>query len=634
MIYTQCCGIVLMLVLFLFYKMQKRIHLNTEKAFWLAFCATILSLSMDIISVVAIRNMDILPQTLVEVLCKAYLVSLETVANFSVLYLCADIFHRGGKYKKTVVLCLSTLFASGTFTFVTPVSIYMDATGAQIYTYGPSTWVTYIYVALMIAMNLFLLFRYKARIHSRRRQAIFVWMAVWIMSALTQLLLPTLLIVGFASAIGIMILYLRLENPEINLDRKTGFFNRDALVDYIKQLHAKDQECAILSLIFDDSFYKSMKEDTEADLFLEVINYLSEIQDAYPFKYSDDEILLVFEDRKRAEEKMKVLEERFQTGWGEKQAVMFRPSWMFMPDTSFVHKVEDVFSLIQYVRENWRELAENDFVCVEKGIAAEMYKERETEKLIVDAIENHRVEVHYQPIFSTKERRFTSAEALVRIRDAQEKLVPPGVFIDIAEKNGMILKLGEIVFEEVCAMMKKNRLEQYGIEYVEINLSVVQCAYIYLAEDFIRIMEKHQVNPRMINLEITESASLSAKKTLLENMRCLMNYGVRFSLDDFGTGQSNLNYIVDMPVVIVKFDREMTKAYFENGKAKYVLDAAMHMIHGMNLEIVSEGVETEKQYNVMEALGINYIQGYYFSKPLPELEFLQFLEQECMKNHG
>ena len=106
-----------------------------------------------------------------------------------------------------------------------------------------------------------------------------------------------------------------------------------------------------------------------------------------------------------------------------------------------------------------------------------------------------------------------------------------------------------------------------------------------------------------------------------------MWYGVRFSLDDFGTGNSNLNYIVDMPVDIVKFDRSMTNAYFENGKAKYVMDAAIHMIHGMGLKIVSEGVETEEQYRTMEQLGISHIQGYYFSKPLSEDKFIEFLER-------
>lgn len=86
-----------------------------------------------------------------------------------------------------------------------------------------------------------------------------------------------------------------------------------------------------------------------------------------------------------------------------------------------------------------------------------------------------------------------------------------------------------------------------------------------------------------------------------------------------------------MPVDIVKFDRSMTNAYFENGRARYVMDAAIHMIHGMDLQIVSEGIETTEQYEAMENLGISYIQGYYFSKPLPEEEFIRFIEERRLR---
>ena len=157
----------------------------------------------------------------------------------------------------------------------------------------------------------------------------------------------------------------------------------------------------------------------------------------------------------------------------------------------------------------------------------------------------------------------------------------------------------------------------------------MQGAYEHLAESYMYIMKKYQIPPEWINLEITESASIETKKVLLDNMKALIDYGVKFSLDDFGTGQSNLNYIVEMPVDIVKFDRSMTASYFENGKAKYVMDAAMRMIHGMELKIVSEGIETEEQFETMKQLGISYIQGYYFSRPLSELEFISFMNQEC-----
>ncbi len=139
------------------------------------------------------------------------------------------------------------------------------------------------------------------------------------------------------------------------------------------------------------------------------------------------------------------------------------------------------------------------------------------------------------------------------------------------------------------------------------------------------IMRRYNINPRMINLEITESAELSDKETMIRNMDVLRSCGVRFSLDDFGTGQSNLNYIVDMPVDIVKFDREMTWSYFENTKAKYVMETSVSMIHGMDLQIVTEGVENEKQYHILKELGIDFIQGYYLSRPLSARNFLEFM---------
>lgn len=160
------------------------------------------------------------------------------------------------------------------------------------------------------------------------------------------------------------------------------------------------------------------------------------------------------------------------------------------------------------------------------------------------------------------------------------------------------------------------------------NLSVIQCADEFLAHEYGRIMEKFRIKPSCINLEITESASLHAKQILIKNMQQLLDYGTSFSLDDFGTGNSNLNYIVDMPVQIVKFDRSMIQSYFTSQKAKYVMDAAMQMIHGMELAIVAEGIETEEQYNAMKEIKISYIQGYYFSKPLPEEEFLDFLREK------
>jgi EAL domain-containing protein (putative c-di-GMP-specific phosphodiesterase class I) len=173
----------------------------------------------------------------------------------------------------------------------------------------------------------------------------------------------------------------------------------------------------------------------------------------------------------------------------------------------------------------------------------------------------------------------------------------------------------------------ENDIGQYGVEYIEVNLSVVQCENKALAKMYIDIMERYNVQPSFINLEITESASIVMRNSLIDNMKILIDYGVSFSLDDFGNGESNLNYIVDMPVEIVKFDKDMTQAYFNNDKAKYVLQAATDMIQGLELKVVAEGVETAEQLRTLERLGIDYIQGYYFSKPVEAKLYIEFLKR-------
>ena len=629
-IWTQCCGIVLLLVLFLFYKQQKQIHLTTERAFWRSFCVTFITITLDILSLIAIDNMDILPVKFVEFVCKSYLVSLLGVVLCSLLYICADIYTKDGQYSRHVKRYLLIGGIGIACIYLFPIQIYHNADNSVMYTYGTSVYITYVFNIGFVVINLCSMIRRKDRINPRRREAVFIWMGVWLLAAVVQFVNRSILIVGYACAVGMVVLYLKLENPEMNLDRRSGFFNQNTFLEYTKQLFERKEKYSVLCIYFESMFQKNMQVEIEEQVEVEVCQYLLNIPESLVFKATESEIILLFHDTEKAKEHIEKIWKRFDEGWSKDHSVFLRPHGIYIPDSNMMNDVKDISSLFKYVRENDKEYSEDYYITVDEGMISDMYREKEMVQLIVSAIEKDRIEVFYQPIFSTKEKQFTCAEALVRMRDEEGKLIPPGLFIGIAEKNGMIIKLGEIVFEKVCQFIKENGLTRYGLRYIEVNLSVVQCAYVNLAADFIRIMEKYEVSPRFINLEITESASLRAKSTLMDNMKCLMNYGVRFSLDDFGTGQSNLNYIVDMPVGIVKFDRDMTSAYFENGKAKYVMDAAMHMIHGMNLEIVSEGIETQKQYEIMEELGISYIQGYYFAKPLPGEEFLQFLQQACV----
>ncbi len=627
----QCGGVVLLAVLMYFYVRQKRISLDTEKAFLRALLVTLVCNILDISSILALDHRGSLPELLVKFICKSYLVALMGVAYFGLLYVCVDIY-KNKHYGKKMLKYHLTALAGTALIYVLPLEYQFADDGTTIiYTYGASVNTTYVFAVGFLMANFILMGKERTKINPTRRKAVQLWMGIWIGASLIQLLHSSLLIVGFMSAIGIVILYLKLENPETNLDRESGMFNHSALIQYGRQLFGREKTFAVLTLLLEEPLYKCMRSDQTGAADMEMLEFLLNVPNAFVFKDAENEVLLVFEDPEKAEEQVPWITRQFQSGWGKDAQFYVKHCWIYMPDARIVDNVSDMLDLIQNIRQHNAGFIKNSLILADRSRAEEMYRIRKTEKLLADAIEKDRAEVFYQPIFSTRDNCFTSAEALVRIRDEEGNIIPPGVFIGVAEQNGAILKLGEMIFEKVCRMIREKDIRQYGLHYLEINLSVVQCASKNLFEDYVRIMEKYGISAEQINLEITESASLDAKSILLQNMEKLIAHGVRFSLDDFGTGQSNLNYIMDMPVNIVKFDRDMTSSYFESQKAKYIMDNAIRMIHGMGLEIVSEGIETEAQFQTMKDLGISYIQGYYFSKPLCQEEFWKFIEERNPK---
>jgi len=174
--------------------------------------------------------------------------------------------------------------------------------------------------------------------------------------------------------------------------------------------------------------------------------------------------------------------------------------------------------------------------------------------------------------------------------------------------------------------MKSYKLDKLGVERVELNVSVKQGESEVFVSRFLNLLEKHSIAPTQINMEITETSSITSTENLYNNMKRLEEHGVTFSLDDFGAGTSNLNYIVDMPVNIVKLDKHLTDEYFKNPKAQAIVKTVIEMAHSMGIDITAEGIETEEQLNTMKELGVDYIQGYYFSRPLPEHEYLKFIQ--------
>ena len=250
------------------------------------------------------------------------------------------------------------------------------------------------------------------------------------------------------------------------------------------------------------------------------------------------------------------------------------------------------------------------------------------EKLVETALSENRFEVYFQPIYNAREKKYTSAEALIRMKDYDGSYIPPGVFIPIAEKSSVIIDIGIFVMEEVCKLLSEEKLNDYGLEYIEVNISMVECLQSNLASNLLSILSKYNISPSQINLEITETSASEFTDIVDTNIKTLFDKNISFSLDDFGTGYSSLSRILSLPLKLIKIDKSLVQAPFLNREKKsmIILENFIKTAFAAGFDIVAEGVETQDMARQIITLGCTYIQGFYFSKPLDRANFVKTIK--------
>jgi EAL domain-containing protein (putative c-di-GMP-specific phosphodiesterase class I) len=245
--------------------------------------------------------------------------------------------------------------------------------------------------------------------------------------------------------------------------------------------------------------------------------------------------------------------------------------------------------------------------------------------ILEDALKNRKLMVYYQPIYDTKSEKYRSAEALLRLKDERFGFIPPDVFIAAAEKSGAIHRVGSYVLEEVCKFMSEDEFKDLGLDYIEVNLSAVECMQSNLITKVLPVLDQYHVEADKVNLEITETAVGDMESVIEKNVDELNDSGIKFSLDDYGTGYSNITRIAKLPFSLIKIDKSLTTSVF-NPNMRIVVENTVHMIKDLDMKIVVEGVETEELAKYFTNLKCDYIQGFYYCKPLPKDEFIKFIK--------
>ncbi len=238
------------------------------------------------------------------------------------------------------------------------------------------------------------------------------------------------------------------------------------------------------------------------------------------------------------------------------------------------------------------------------------------------AVGRDELELYIQPKVNTNTKVLEGGEVLLRWKHPKYGYISPVEFIPIAEESGVIIQIGEWVFEEVCKLLVKWEKANFPIGRLAINLSARQFQDDEVIERMETILQKYEVNREMLEIELTESIAIKDPVLVQEKLQLLRELGIRISIDDFGTGYSSLSYLKDYPIDALKIDKSFVDEIALHGDAP-IVRAIVAMAKGLKLSVVAEGVETEAQIQFLNELGCDLVQGYYISKPLSIHDFEQ-----------
>ncbi len=285
----------------------------------------------------------------------------------------------------------------------------------------------------------------------------------------------------------------------------------------------------------------------------------------------------------------------------------------------------DLINCAEIVMFKAKKLGKDSIQYFDAPILSEFLQNVSIENKLKEAVFNQNFTINFQPQYYVADKKMRGMEALIRWRDNDGKMISPAVFIPIAEKNGTIVPIGMWVIEEsikaFCDWKKKTACSVV----LSLNISAIQYMRADFIDNLLGIIKKYHVNPRELELEITESVLIENFKEITEKMCILRDYGIRISLDDFGTGYSSLSYLKGLPIDTLKVDKSFIDTSITDENTRIITETIIVMAKKLGFETVAEGVETEEQFQYLEEIGCDCIQGYLLGKPMPKEEIEQLL---------
>ena len=453
--------------------------------------------------------------------------------------------------------------------------------------------------------------------------------SIMIIGILLQNVYGFFLVTGFVAALMMAALYLTMQNPYAYVDFVTQVLNADYCRYWIDEKFRKKDDVFLLCIKLTDLERIRMEYGTDQDVSKTIAEKLWSITPGHAvFRVRYDTYIL---STKKLEEHRKVLDrvkKLFSTELVISGHLQYCP--VVVVEMEHAERVchgncNEVMDYFRFLFQQAEEKREFQCVACSNELQKKYTYERSVEKYIRFALDHNLFEVWYQLVYSLPEKRFVSMEALSRLYHPEFGWISPELFIRLSMKNDQIFELMKYQLHKICCFLKENEEVLAGINNVKINISPKELTQKGYCENLIAIIRSNGLSPERFQFEVTETCATKYSKELEECIQMLGKAGITLCLDDFGCGYANLERILHLPFSVIKMDRSLLRDIGVNPRTTIFYQNMVEVLHRCGYQIVSEGVETRQEAEVLESCKVDMIQGYYFAKPLPEQEVLEVL---------
>ena len=505
---------------------------------------------------------------------------------------------------------------------------YFDVSAG--YVEGPWYRLMYYSALFHLAVILILVTSWRKEFGPQKTKVILVILILYGCGGVIQLLHYPLLMIGFGMSLGILALFLTINNPNANRDSLTGVYNHLYLTRRSDELIAAGKSFHIITIYLYQLKHINKVAGVEGgDYILQLTaKKLEELCGSRVFRITGKRFLVLTMSLQEYEYYITQIKKMFETDM-QLDADSSKPATPVIL-SGIVHgqKLGTSGLMLEYAEYLESLSMQNGMIEViqddQQTMDGFLYNKK-VEQYLHTAIAQDLFEVYYQPVYSTEKNDFVTLEALSRLHHPELGWIAPDVFIQIAEKNHMIEQITDLQFKRICMFINEHRGLMKKLFNIKVNLSSLDLMRSDCSSHFIRMMDDMDIHHDWIQFEITETVATEYNAGLGMVIDGFMAAGVRLCLDDFGSGYANLNTVMRLPFSAIKIDRTLLFDICNDKKRAMFYQSIVETFHRMGYSIVSEGVETEEEMSLLSSWGVDMIQGYYFSRPLPVDELLKLL---------